>query len=1577
MRTREIPLRWQRYFRWGVLLYCAAVLDPNCDPSVDRAWGQPAPAVESPISGRLTQHVYRNRRQQIILKRGLDALTAGRVSEGLTLLQRLLTQGEDGFLWNNDTKRLTSIRQEVIDRFNQFTPVESKSYQRLFGDDANLLWQQANRSRDVKLYHEICQKYLHTPTGFLAANRLATQWLDQGYPLQAARLWDHLARISAHRNRIDDLIRLKAVIAWQAAGDEQKASEWQRTLSGERTLALGGKTMTIDAWLKQLGARRADREAVDSDARSLRSQQSIASAPYWIPQWRHPFRIWGTPLGESLFSRWEQDQTDGMTPLSVCNFPLAVHDAIFVRSPSGILAIEKNSGRPLWEFPAESSLSRTLGETEAGSERPRMGSPRQNPEAMPPRFRVRGGRDPKGEPQKRISTPSLQAGLLNHAYANNALMGSLTSYGERLYAIDGTILTPFRYKASGAANPQPIEDAQLAEIERRGINRLIALPLTASVSATRGIKPTKSSNDRSSASSDQTVPGGSEPMATVQPLWSIGGQLREAADKDPYAGHFFLGPPLAVNGMLYVMAEVDRQINLLALSAKTGDLIWSQGLCFVDRPIGIDTRRALQSLTPIHSQGILICPTLMQSVVAVEAHSGSLLWAASLSDAAYEFENSRWPNAVGYNASANPFAETLLVEGNRILYLPHDSESIHCLELASGRSLWKAAVEDTDYLAAIDAGTLLAVGRRYSRGLSLASGEELWTTWLGTPSGQGVQIGKTYLVPLERGRIANLDIASGKEIGVSREEAYQMSPEGAIGVGSRWRPGNLVADGEHVISVGLRDVTSFPQAAARLKQVHQQLVTQKKTVELELLTAELELTLGHFPEARKRLVRLLNQEQAVASYKPRIESSLRALLYAELKEEREDRNVLLAQLSVLSLTPEERARYLTFKAETDLQQQDLEGVLQSCAEFAELELPDLIPDSENPEHWISAESWVPGMIERVQQQINSSDSDHLRAYVDELQQSVLASGDVQLLERFLMVYSQWPQASSVRLALAKLYLERGEFQKGELHLLPVRESGLPVVAAEATRLQYEIWKAAGLTHEAVELLDELSSRYGDVSLSDGSTGKRFAQQAARGPLAELMRDRKPLSWPVHRVEIRGSRNPLVMVNPGPARDFAGSGPALRTAYEKYMRRLSTPSDSSFYLLEKGKEPGSKLAVINKHLGLIVGEIGVDPPYQYSTIVSNGHVGHFFPLGAVGRAHGISLLEYETGKPFWTANFTAHIDRHEMLRVGPVTPGCCIFQTRQSTLVAVQPSTGKILWLRSDLLLTSGLTIDSSAGIIGDDRVLVVFHADRSHYTIYETQTGKIVRQGQLDVDSSQPRTVIGRKLLYFTSSRPKQELRIWDPLTDAFELRERVLAFSMLNSEKELLLITAEHQLKIIDVGTGNVLLSMQLSPKQLANLSYLRAFRDRDRYYINFQEAVRFVESTRSSYYASDTFLPADHVQGTLWCVDAKSGELLWQRTLPQRSILRIDQYQLPFLVLMSRERGQTDGTKQSLAIEVVDSQTGLTIGHCNNLFPDKMVQLQYDRDAGRLVLQGLKSDVEILFDKSRQRVVADDGPL
>ena len=171
------------------------------------------------------------------------------------------------------------------------------------------------------------------------------------------------------------------------------------------------------------------------------------------------------------------------------------------------------------------------------------------------------------------------------------------------------------------------------------------------------------------------------------------------------------------------------------------------------------------------------------------------------------------------------------------------------------------------------------------------------------------------------------------------------------------------------------------------------------------------------------------------------------------------------------------------------------------------------------------------------------------------------------------------------------------------------------------------------------------------------------------------------------------------------------------------------------------------------------------------------MGHFLPLGSRGALHGVSLLQREGQKPLWSTSPPSLAYDVDEVYVGPSGPTFCVFQSHRRLFV-VDPGTGAILWQRTDLDPQSGLFGEPVHGIFGDEEVIVVLASDRLGYTLYQTSTGKEIRQGRLDNESRQ--TQERRTFSVVASFTPRQMKRtiacgIWDPLGDRV-LYERALS---------------------------------------------------------------------------------------------------------------------------------------------------------------------------------------------------------
>jgi hypothetical protein len=498
-------------------------------------------------------------------------------------------------------------------------------------------------------------------------------------------------------------------------------------------------------------------------------------------------------------------------------------------------------------------------------------------------------------------------------------------------------------------------------------------------------------------------------------------------------------------------------------------------------------------------------------------------------------------------------------------------------------------------------------------------------------------------------------------------------------------------------------------------------------------------------------------------------------------------------------------------------------------------------------------------------------------------------------------------AEGERLQLARLLVEQGRIQQAEIVLLNCRQSRQVDIAGPATRLLAELWNDRGLYHDAARLFVELATQFADVEVAP--------QQQGAAWLARFPRDHQGFEAYRRLAKPRWSGAGARIVEERLANEV------LQTTYNgNGIQYLSTPRPSSFDLFDRGRGANGVFAVVNRHTGLEYPEtIRVPGRVFYPATTQPGHVqhayvGNFFPLGGMGALHGVSLLER---KLLWTTVPKSLEGVKDVVRVGPAGPRFCTFQHRQHLFV-VDPVDGHVLWQRDDLEATGGLMHESFLGIIGDDRVLVVFASNNANYTVYDTACGAELRRGKLDIQQRvTTRRSIGRRLLHCTGAADSRRLRVWDPLNDSYTWDEpasqiaevsvlegvppgtKVLSF--VRDTDEAAYVTNSGRIRVVNMISGQERLDVAVEPELLENVSRLCAFRDHDRYFFNLQRSA-YKPGTAETHIISDALLPCAHVDGELCAVDATTQKMLWRRALGKRSILQLTDVALPVLVRDAR---------------------------------------------------------------------------
>lgn len=1445
---------------------------------------------------------FRERSQARALERIRNALRNKQYAVGLRPLQRLIDEGDDRFLLEPGSTTPVGLRRAAERMIAALDRDGRNAYEQLFGTVARQRLRDADRTIDVAAYRDILKRYYYTQAGFDAADRLARLAFDRGDYEAAAAGWSRLLRDPAHAKRVVPRVRFALAVASFASGDVQRARRLVRQLGNSR-FQIGGSMTTAAQWLRnqRAGAEVAKRQRDWRMPLGNLSRNRTASVSVPFPRARWSFDYAGTEknLFDKPFRDWETRRSSEVATKSVVNSPLVVNGRVIVRDFHGIHALELKTGRRIWSFRPITSLAKSVTRSNA----------------------AQGNAAESGNP---FSVRNESGGYdLQSAYAGNSTIGSMSSDGKLLFAVDDFKLNPQRGRTS---RQSPFGRMESAGDPAQRTNRLIAL----------------------------RIDGPRDDSGVVRkPEWTVGTVPTPGTDAIDLSSHFFLGPPLPVGGRLYAVTESKQRLYLVCLNAADGRPRWRQTLALAGHPIEGDFARAVKSCMPAYAEGIVVCPTNTGLLVGVDAETGSLRWATLCGEESPELSPFSDTAGPASPARQSGFWNTPRIAGNRVLYLPPDGSRIHCVQLHSGNTEWTTPRGDAEYVAAVTEQETVIVGRRRTRALLLRDGSERWAVALGMPSGAALQLQKQVLIPLATGRIAALEIETGKAVGQTApavrltSAARRTSSRPAAGLS--WRPGNLIAADGIILSAEPRQLRAFLPATAVLTRAENELRRHPDSVAKRIDVAEVQLLLGKFRQADGLLVGALRAAPG-DQQRSRAQAMLRELLYARLAREPDQRGRLLDRVQKLADTPGEKSRYLVRRAEFELAQGNFDGVLKATQAFERLELKQLFPMQGDESHLVSAASWVPSVIGRIRRRFGPASLKTIAARIDIAGQAALASEGTDQLARFLEVYRDWPQAAGIRAELARRLIARGRYQHAEFLLMTNRENEHARVRAAATAQLAKLWIQRGLHDRAAALLEELGGRYAATTLGDGkTTGRRFLQQF---PL--------PISTRRALQRRRGPARPFSGAIVSAHRDF-GVNVALAQTLGEYRGRFLTPHDSPFELLDRGETIERNLSVIDKATAVELGSITIPQRHSYPMLSREAHVGHFFSLGGAGEVLGVSLLEHDLGKPLWRVVPQGFAGRSDLIHVGPAGRTFCSFQARGS-LIVVDPATGRLLWQRNGIDPRAGAVSDPYSGLFGDERVLVLFGADRKSFTVFDTHTGAVLRRGQLDISFDHVRRMFGRKLVYVKRQGDVTRLRAWDPLAakPLFDEKLDGPLHSTTTDEGELVVLLPNHRLLVYGVAQNRKVLEARFSPQETAMLTYLRAFRQGDRLLVNLQAAGRR-QPNQNSFYASDAFIAAEHVRGGLYAFDLKSGARLWSRRLPQRSILKPGYPNLPFLILVGRIRNPEIPGRYSMRIDAVDVETGDTLGHAEGIPADRFLHVTVSPDNARVRLYGESSTVRI----------------
>ncbi len=945
---------------------------------------------------------------------------------------------------------------------------------------------------------------------------------------------------------------------------------------------------------------------------------------------------------------------------------------------------------------------------------------------------------------------------------------------------------------------------------------------------------------------------------------------------------------------------------------------------------------------------LIVCPTHIGLVVAVDAVTGELRWAHNSLEAPPDTFGQRFRNVSSLTQRRHgAFPGSPMAGPGVVLILPSQSDHLYCLDAETGMARWLVRNIDAQYLATTMQDRVLTIGVSSARAYDLTTGELIWHAPLpGNITGYGVPIPGGYLVPLDSGQVVNLDAITGR----ARGFRFDPTPQPL---------GHLVATPDRILSLGAMGLVSYRQAQPVLNELLAR-GAGEPSAETALRIAEVRLAEGNLLEGVEALEGGLTR--AVGDpLKTRLRRLLWESYFQLVREEPERADHWLARLQRLSekSTPVEQARWLvaaTARAADLGQSARVEEQFLQLAGLARERNLFECPDDRDLE--VRGTIWLRMLQDRLEAPSRERLNDVLLNLAKAEPMGPLGDAAEWLLPDAPLQGLRMTRAAG---AAAAAHHERAALLLSRSH-----PGEAPAEQALRETALARLLSAAEFPIAGAQALERATSRLATKEREALIAG--FAQTPDEATTIEAWRRRQPIDWPVRRVSITSrSREWRQVGDPSTVKRAQPIGP-----YEDYQRSLAVVApDSPLEWLMRNTERGTEVAVFDKLSSRKFLEqvlpFGASPPGSLSSLA----LGTLIPFTLPGEIRAISPLQGTTDHIAWSLALPEWTHRSGQALGGPATARRAFFQWK-NVLFAVDPTDGHILWRRNDLEPTSGIYADPRIGLLADDDLVFVLGSDKAAYRLLDAATGRVTRTGILQQDSRFTRHDLGRNILHIGQTNEQQLIRLWDPAENRLILEDPLKSRQLMArlSQDAVAWLTPDGRLRVFSLAKRGIVVDVPLDRDDLDGAASLRGFAQQGWYFISLGRN----QSTASSHHyhmpIQDKLIPDVNIRDDVVAIGPGESVIRWRKTIPQRSFLELGNAPAPFVVAGALVRDKRDPNRRWLRFEAIDPATGFVLGVGDELPNDRLLHADYDGVNGVLRLIGRETEIEFRFDRAEQRL-------
>lgn len=1438
------------------------------------------------------------------IQRAEELIAAGEYSQSIRFLDEILSRQEDSFVANESGEHY-GLKETARQLLKGMPADGSRIYETTFGPVARRLLKQSTEEGDVEKLRQITQRYFHTPAGHEAALLFAQSEADQGRHLTAALTYDQLLESDEALARFEPQLSVLAATSWLAANNAKRAAEILQSLSerGVRTVQLAGEDYPVHQ------SRHAMVEWLVGTVGDPASEKTDTE-DQWLTTRGNAARNGKTDGGlPHLRVRWQ-------VRLLEHHKLEAVHDEM-----ASLLSRQEKS-----KLPAAVPLAAgdyIITRTPHGLLAIDFKTGKRVWRAKPQRVSALQGLldGGSGQNENDIAPAHSFAQTLWEDY----LYSTTSSDGERVFVIRDLVAP-----TADRSRVMPFWQRGTNINDDHSTNRLCAYDL-----ATQG-----------------------------KLVWEIDG----AARTDQLRGAFFLGAPVTVGQSLYCLTEIksDTAIYLVALDRKTGELQWRQQLVDLERSVALDMNRRLQASMPSYEDGMLVCPTGSGVVVGVDLAKQALAWAYSYANQAKLTPRQLMMQRQSGAKKPNWVHSAPVIADGRILLTPADSDQLHCLDLLTGKLLWKKPRKDAQYLAGVDRGNLLLVGNQKLTALRLADGESAWTDDFvelpggSSSTGTGFFNAGQYFLPLSNATVVAIDTKSGAIRGESSSRDGQIL-------------GNLICYRGSVISQTGRNLDRFDQIDVLRAESEQRRKENPGDYEALRTLGEIAYNDGQIDEA----LELLIQAHEASPADLRTREVLAEALVAALDEDYQEHRTLLTLLAeIQEPTLEAQLTLMRLKARGLQELGQVVEAFDVCVnayrQAASMEIELTI----GQDHQVRATRWLARQVADAWTSADLSQRDAMSDLLAPLLTEVENADDHLVKQGFYDCFSSTGLSSELAIDLAKFYLSGGNTLQAQQILVHLTDNEDRKVRSAAIALSSRLLHEAETPFLAATYDHILRTELADEPCLDGKNGLQcLAQWAGEGQKALR-------SWPYGLVEVETTE-------PKSGRPSGGGRPPTTGVLIERTDEVLANCNVRLAGMMSGR---NRILSVQDSLGRNFYNAKIDQR-------TRGYINTQMGVYAVTRGNllilslGRQVVAFDTlsdsARPLWRKDTTSNLHyvnrsrtaidrrlgRHQSPRVqanghwmgvlGPVTRDSCIFQIEER-LVCVDSLTGEERWSRDNIPL--------GCDLFGDEEYVFAVPKDSKQALVFSTVDGRSYRETDETIPSWQERLLTnGRKIVRWRRRLDRRwELSASDPLRGETLWKFEFEKNSRVDVAQGRYIAVAEPtgHCTIIDAEDGAILVDEEIQPN--LRLDEVHFLAGSDKFIVGLREPLQVDARIRHvrGFNTQDFTKP---FAGQLYVFDRNTGRASWSRSAEIEGLpLMLEQpVDLPVVVFAGNiQRRDAKGSKQEIGVMLLEKATGRLLYHNEKLpaSPHYCSVSAADNEKNEVVIEMINTKINVKFtDKPR----------